>query len=180
MSSTGTVLAARDLSVAACPVVALVILRAWLGAGGPSTAVASVPEGAEPVAIVTGHEPFEAFEAEIAYLRHAEEIVLQSAPDIFPRVRQVEHTEEMPIEEPIEVPIEVTEDPVEQVQPAPELLVTSIMAGRNPVAIIDGRAHRTGDKVGPGWSITEITTGRVTISHLDGRTKVIRMERNGP
>ena len=56
--------------------------------------------------------------------------------------------------------------------PAPPIFVLSgVMLGRPPIAVIDGEIHRPGDDLGDGWSIESIDGRKliVMLRHVDGR-----------
>jgi hypothetical protein len=61
----------------------------------------------------------------------------------------------------------------------PKLVLSSIMAGREPFAIIDGKLLRTGARVGDRWTIKHINPegGTVTLESLDGETQELRLRR---
>ncbi|MCC6230103.1 MAG: hypothetical protein IT432_12875 [Phycisphaerales bacterium] len=60
-----------------------------------------------------------------------------------------------------------------------KLALSSIMAGREPMAIIDGKLLRTGARVGDRWTIKQINpeAGSVTLESLDGETQELRLRR---
>lgn len=61
----------------------------------------------------------------------------------------------------------------------PKLVLSSIMAGREPFAIIDGKLLRTGARVGDRWTIKLINpeAGSVTLESLDGETQELKLRR---
>lgn len=58
-----------------------------------------------------------------------------------------------------------------------KLVLSSIMAGREPFAIIDGKLLRTGARVGDRWTIKQINpeSGSVTLESLDGETQELKL-----
>lgn len=60
-----------------------------------------------------------------------------------------------------------------------KLVLSSIMAGREPFAIIDGKLLRIGARVGDRWTIKQINpeTGSVTLESLDGETQELKLRR---
>lgn len=68
-----------------------------------------------------------------------------------------------------------------QVDPAPALSLTMIMAGgREPIAMLNGKPQRVGEEIAPSWTLTAIdrTAGTATISHEDGRTAVATLTKS--
>lgn len=61
----------------------------------------------------------------------------------------------------------------------PKLVLSSIMAGREPFAIIDGKLLRIGARIGDRWTIKHINPegGSVTLESLDGETQELRLRR---
>ncbi|MBL8760313.1 MAG: hypothetical protein JNL50_03340 [Phycisphaerae bacterium] len=62
---------------------------------------------------------------------------------------------------------------------AEKLTLTSIMAGREPFAIIDGKLLKIGARVGDRWTIKVINpeAGTVTLESLDGQVEELRLRR---
>jgi hypothetical protein len=176
MRSRSALLAARDVGVALCPLIALAVVRVWLGASGPVTASAA-PDMAPPIAGLSNFKPVEVTLEQAGLLTRINELAAIETPDVFPN--RVDLSALIPTL-PRQIVAESEPEVIDTVQPAPLLVVTSIMDGRRPIAIIDGQARRVGDKVGPGWVIKSITDGKITIVHLDGRTKDCTIERMRP
>lgn len=66
--------------------------------------------------------------------------------------------------------------PVQQTAPtAPAFVLSGVMNGRPPIAVIDGNVHRPGDDLGGGWSIESIDARKllVTLRHTDGRVHLL-------
>ncbi len=175
MNSRRALLAARDVSIACSPLIALVIFRVWLGSGGPASATAA-PEVAPPIAELTNYKYVVMSSEEEQLLARINDLAKDEAPDVFPeRLNLAAMVPTLPRGwEPVPEVIETDQ------QPDLKLVVTSIMDGRQPIAIIDGQARRVGDKVGPGWIIKSIEDGKVTIVHMDGRSIDCTIERFGP
>jgi hypothetical protein len=176
MSARGTILHVRDACVALCPVLVLAVVRVWLGAGGPATASASGPEPAPAAAEPARFEAIVATEAERAYLARVADLARVEAPDVFPR-QEPTVPETVAPEAPSAEPEAV--DPRSTLAD-PDVVVTSIMAGRTPIAIINGRAHKAGDLIAGGWVVASIAEGRVVIVHRTGVTRVLRIARSDP
>ncbi len=175
MNSHQAVLTARDLSVALTPLVAMVVFRVWIGSGGPASATAA-PEAAPPIAELANYNHVTMTPEEEKLLARIDDLAMEVAPDVFP--------ERLDLEAMIPK-LPRAWEPVPEIDDSEEesdlrLVVTSIMEGRQPIAIIDGQARRVGDKVGPGWIIKTISAGKVTIVHQDGRTRDCTIERFGP
>lgn len=175
MNSQAFMLNLRDGCVALCPLLALVALRAWLGAAGPASASASPTQPVAAPAQVSAFEALVPLETELAYLERVDSARSRKVPDIFPRQAVIEIEPEQ-VETPVKVE-PIPDPPVDTLQ-EPEVIVTSIMAGRTPVAIINGRAYRTGDAVAEEWCITSISDGLVTIVHRTGAVRVLRINRS--
>lgn len=72
--------------------------------------------------------------------------------------------------------------PTDSKRPEPKeakLVLSSIMAGREPFAIIDGKLLRTGARVGDRWTIKQINpeAGSVTLESLDGQMQELKLRR---
>jgi len=170
-------LAARDVSVTLSPVLALVVVRVWIGSGGPATASAA-PEVAPPTAELSNYKQEIVSSEEERLLAKVSELDKVEAPDVFPeRINLAALVPTLPrVWDSVQEPEVVVDEP----QAVPTLVVTSIMDGRHPIAIIDGQARRVGDRVGAGWIIKSIADGKVTIVHLDGRIRDFTIERFSP
>jgi hypothetical protein len=59
----------------------------------------------------------------------------------------------------------------------PKLVLSSIMAGREPFAIIDGNLLRVGARVGDRWTVKTINpeAGTVTLESLDGESQELKL-----
>lgn len=168
----------RDGAIALCPLLALAVVRFWLGASSPASATAAPFDEPFTIEKLEHIEPILLTPSERGILLEIEHLHGLKTPDVFPR-RVVKAGQD-----PVDlgsVPFETgSENESPDLQPPPDLVVTSIMGGRNPIAIVNGRAHRVGDKVEPGWTITAIVTGRVIVTHLDGRVVQFQIERDMP
>lgn len=59
----------------------------------------------------------------------------------------------------------------------PKLVLSSIMAGREPFAIIDGKLLRVGARVGDRWTVKAISpeSGTVALESLDGESQELKL-----
>ncbi len=178
MSKRSVSLNLRDAGVAMCPIIALGVVRIWLGASGPATATAATPDAAVPIAGLTNYQEHPITDLERDVLKEIARMAMLGAPDVFPRRTVAIDADPLIGNLPPIDPGHNDQPATEQLAPA--LIVTSIMGGRSPVAIIDGRARRIGERVGPGWTITAIADGRVSVTHLDGRVEHYGIERDQP
>lgn len=146
------------------PLLGVLGARAIASSHGPAKAHAAsaAADPVEPVVpayvptVAPGSEPLN------------EEILRQSAPGEF-------STPFYAPKAPLAVPSLAPSDP----KRASKLVLTSIMAGREPFAIIDGKLLRVGAKVDEQWSIKGIDHGAgvVILESVDGDTKEIRLHR---
>ncbi len=94
--------------------------------------------------------------------RHAARSV--SSPFYAPRIVESEPAR-------VEAPV------VEPEPPAPPTFVLSgVMNGKPPIAVIDGQVHQVGDRLGEGWRIISIDARslNVLLRHDDGREHQLR------
>jgi hypothetical protein len=58
-----------------------------------------------------------------------------------------------------------------------DFVVTSILGGSNPIALINSKAYRTGDTLLADWTVTAIEPDlrTVLLTHTDGRTQTISL-----
>lgn len=160
----------QRIGVGACPVLALLGVRLWLASNGPASAGAATTT--EP--IVTPDfkalpAPTETHQRLIERAR-ALEAVAASSP--FPR------NEATLIAMPDMVPLPGEPEP--RIEPPPELTLSSIMGGRVPVALVNGRPRSLGDLVAPDWSIVEIRQDSIVVKHPDGRQVTVTLQRGTP
>lgn len=166
------------LSAAAlCPLLALFGVRLWLEARGP--AVASAQVAAEEIVVPRYEPPPPLSEAQSAMRERvcAVEAMPTPAPNPFPAIRRPELMLEDLASAPIELHAEREDVAVE---PPPQIVVTAVMGGRVPVAVINGRPRSVGDEVQPGWSVLKITPTGVVLGHADGRTATFGIQRGTP
>ncbi|GAB4387005.1 MAG: hypothetical protein Kow0022_17780 [Phycisphaerales bacterium] len=166
------------LTVAAlCPLFALFGVRLWLEARGPS--VASAQMAAEEI-VVPRYEPLPPLSEAQSAMRErvrALEVMRTLAPNPFPAT----HRPELMLEDLAPAPIQLHQEPEGvAVEPPPEVVVTAVMGGRVPVAVINGRPRSVGEEVQPGWSVLKITPTGVVLGHSDGRTVTIGIQRGTP
>lgn len=162
----------KCLGVALCPVLALLGTQMWVSRGGPASA--SAQPAVDPVTIPEYQPMPEPSEREARAIARIRELEHQSVPSPFPNLAQTE------VPEIIQKIGLIAGDPAEQVQQVPELVVTSVMGGRVPVAMVNGRARSVGDRVAPGWTIRQINASGIVIEHVDGRTAEFAIERGSP
>ncbi len=62
---------------------------------------------------------------------------------------------------------------------APGVVLSAVLGGARPLAVIDGKALRVGSLVAPGWTLAEISALRhsVVLRHESGATHVLTIER---
>ncbi len=58
-----------------------------------------------------------------------------------------------------------------------DFVVTSILGGKNPIALINAKAYRVGDELVNGWSVARIepSSQAVVLVHTDGRERRITL-----
>lgn len=162
----------RGLAVVSCPVLVLGGVQLWMNSNGPT--VASAQAVSEPIALPDFRAlPALSAEQQAAFDRMAAlEEVRPASP--FPELA----TPELFVADP-ELPVQPG-DPTPAVDPPPEIIVSSILGGRVPVAMVNGRPRSVGDEVWPGWFVQEIKTSGIVISHIDGRTASFDLLRKNP
>lgn len=160
----------QRVGVGACPLLALIGARLWLASNGPATASASTPTEAIVQPKFAGlPEPTEDQQRLIARARALEGV---QPPSPFPR-------SEMALIAVPDMPL-TPGAPEPKVEPPPTLALTSVMGGRVPVAMVNGRPRSLGDLVAPGWKIVEINPDRIVIEHSDGRQISVNLQRGTP
>lgn len=162
----------RGLAVALCPMLVLGGVQVWLSSHGPATASAQAVS--EPIAQPDFHRLAALSDVQQAAFDRMNAIGNAAPPNPFPELA----TPELFIPDP-ELPSD-PDEPTPAIDPPPELIVTSILGGRVPVAMVNGRPRSVGDEVWPGWVIQEITTNGIVISHLDGRSARFDLLRKTP
>jgi len=70
-----------------------------------------------------------------------------------------------------ETPVAAASPPPQAAPAPPAFVLSGVMNGRPPVAVIDDNVHRPGDDLGDGWSVESIDARNliVTLRHADGR-----------
>lgn len=156
------------------PGLALVGFQVWTQSSGPATASASTPM-IEPVPSVTRIESRPVTATQRAVSVRVAEIDLASAPDPF--LRQSPNFSGM-----ADLPADQSPEQAEPTaEPIPALVVSAVVAGRQPIAVIEGQPRKVGDRLGgTGWKLVEITTQGIVIEHADGRRATININRSRP
>lgn len=164
----------KCLGVGACPLLALAGVRVWIHSNGPATASAQAPM--TPIVLPSFAPLPPPSDTQGLVLARIEALDGLTAPTPFPRA-------EVPFE-PAQEP-SVEPDPeagpeIPETQPIPDLVVTTVMGGRVPVAMVNGRPRSVGDHVAPGWTIREINQSGIVVGHVDGRTATFTIQRGTP
>ncbi len=156
------------------PGLALVGFQMWTQSAGPATASASTPM-IEPVPSVARIESRPITAKERAVSVRVAEMDLASAPDPF--LRQNPNFRGM-----ADLPADQSPEQVEPTaESIPAIVVSAVVAGRQPIAVVDGQPRKVGDRLGgAGWKIVEITTQGIVIEHADGRRVAVNINRSRP
>lgn len=155
------------------PAVVLAGAQLWFGAGGPTSAKASAAPDAVPFEPVIGLDDRTLDVDQTTAMERALAVQTRETPDPFLRTA-------------VEVEFESLLSPLEPVnqesvvEASPDVTVSAVVAGRMPLAVIDGQPRRVGDRVAGGWSIKSITTSGVQIVHQDGRELFLPLQRPRP
>ncbi len=160
----------QQIGIGACPLLALVGVRLWLASSGPASAgAATTTESIVQPEFTPLPEPTESQRALIERAR-ALEAVEPASP--FPRSEvSAVAVPDMPA---------MRGEPEATVEPPPELTLTSVMGGRMPVAMVNGRPRSRGDEVAPGWTIVEINQDSIVVEEADGRQVTVNLQRGTP
>ena len=62
----------------------------------------------------------------------------------------------------------------------PDFLLTGVMDGRTPMAVINGRLLRVGEMVAPGWALNAIDPATLTVTLMGPDETAITLEANRP
>lgn len=140
--------------------------RAIAEGQGPSQAKAA-PIKLEPVEAISpryGHTPVVGNDVLAA------EVARRSTPGEFATIFYAPKAPTVPT---------LTSDPKRPDVREPKLVLSSIMAGREPFAIIDGKLLRTGARVGDRWTVKQINpeAGSVILESLDGESQELKLRR---
>lgn len=159
------------LAVAMAPIAAVLIARTVVPVQGPSPALAAGVPDVAPIRIAPAATSLTPEQARLASI--AAEIRAQpfgSSP-FNPIAGPTPVLEELPPSSHVEF------EPAASAPEPPRCRLTSIMAGRTPVATINGRARRVGDTIAPEWIVGSIDSvlGTVTIEHSGGHTVTLHM-----
>lgn len=156
------------------PVVVLVLAKA---AGlGPLASRATPIDAADEREVTASADRVQPPAAE-PLLRHSPDSSASQARSIKLRERAATSLPSPFYQRPVvdEKPV-VAAAPVQQPAPTPPTFVLSgVMNGRPPIAVIDGNVHRPGDDLGGGWSVESIDARKllVTLRHTDGRVHLL-------
>jgi hypothetical protein len=154
------------------PSFAVVVTQVWGAAGGPVAAHAGSSDE-EETPMVTRFE-HRAIPAEgLAVMARIAEVDQIVADDPFLRKQGAGGVVDL-LGEPL------VETPREDIEESPMLVVTAVMAGRQPIAVVDGQPRKVGDVFGKGWTLTTIAPEGVTLQHTDGRSVMIPIHRPRP
>ena len=157
------------------PLLALFGVRVWLEAKGPAVASAQATTEAIVVPTYSALPTLSGRQAAMKERVHALDEQMPSSP--FPANRKTE----LVIADPEFPPIEPGDDhQTPEVEPPPQIVVSAVMGGRVPVAMVNGRPRSVGDEVQPGWTVLQITQSGVVIVHTDGRTATFTIQRGTP
>lgn len=160
----------QQIGIGACPLLALIGVRLWLASSGPAKAGAAIPP--EPIAQPKFDALPEATQDQRALLERAKALSAIEPGSPFPRHEAaLAGVPEMP---------SIPGAPEPEVEPAPQLALTSIMGGRVPVAMVNGRPRGLGDQVAPNWKIVEIGQDKIEVEHADGRRVTVILQRGTP
>lgn len=80
-------------------------------------------------------------------------------------------------EEPLDIPPEYQA----MTEPDPEFVLTTVLPSKNnPLAVINGKPHTTGDEIAKGWTLYKIMGKEryVILKHESGRRVKVQMSRN--
>jgi len=154
------------LAAALAPAVAVLIARTAAPHAGPSSAAAktTTPERIEPVQAMDGP------------------MLTGKQPALAAALRSREYRYESPFVVPLseaarEGLLRDTQGKA-QAAKAPEFVVTTVVAGAQSVAIINGKVRRIGDELGDGWSVVEIDAParRATVAHPEHGRLVLKIK----
>lgn len=160
----------QQIGIGACPVLALIGVRLWMASSGPATAGAATPP--EPIVPPKFVALPEMTESQRALIERARSLSAVEPGSPFPR-------KEVAMIQAPDMP-SMPGVPQAAVEPPPELTLTSIMGGRVPVAMVNGRPRSLGDHVAPDWRIVEIGQDKIEVEHADGRRVSVNLQRGTP
>lgn len=152
----------------AIPAILVVGVRAMTLRDGPSSASAAVPTSQTapkpPPTEPLDTEPDEASKVQLVEAAKIARVPIARNPFVSDAFKS---------DDPVAPSLFLDPKTVQKGEPqitAPELRLTSIVAGREPVAVIDGRILRVGEDAAPGWKITAINIKEqtVVIEHASG------------
>jgi len=150
----------------AAPVIAIIIVKAVAPIDGPKSASAD-PQQFDIPAV----ERFDVPELDDSQRVLSEITTPEDETDSQPFL-------ETAVDDPEEVLIDVPDDsPGAAVVYVEQLSVTSILKGKRPVAVIEGKPRQIDERLDHGWWISDIdaSTFRVTLSHTYHGTVVLQI-----
>lgn len=160
------------LAVALAPLAAALLARTVVPVQGPSPALAAGVSDVAPIKIAPAANSLTPEQARLASIAAEMKTQPFGSSPFDPIVGPP-----LVLDEPAPSNSNNFEPAAAAAPEPPKCRLTSIMAGRTPVATINGRARRVGELIAPEWSVGAIDAlqGTVTILHSGGHTVTLHL-----